>query len=200
MIIGKIFKKLCFVSILSLFSISAALATTTTPAYPKSLVNGVGNVTVYINYNSGAGFWESFILNATNNWMYTGWKNPIYITHVSSNVGSTVDVFKQNKNYWPNGLADSVLAETKLFVSGGGVADPYSTDWKYAEIHINHDNFIKPSFTNDQALGTIIHEFGHAFGLAHNNSNQNSIMCQLGYGRQVQRVQKIDNDAIVNKY
>ena len=41
---------------------------------------------------------------------------------------------------------------------------------------------------------------GHAFGLMHNNSNQNSIMCQTGYGRIVQRVQSVDNDAINRKY
>ena len=54
----------------------------------------------------------------------------------------------------------------------------------------------KSSFSNDQALGTLIHEMGHAFGLAHYNSNPNSIMCQTNKGRKVQRVQKTDNDTI----
>ena len=48
--------------------------------------------------------------------------------------------------------------------------------------------------------GTIVHEIGHTLGLAHNNSNPQSIMCQTGYGRSVQTVQKIDNTAVVNLY
>lgn len=39
-----------------------------------------------------------------------------------------------------------------------------------------------------------------AFGLAHNNQNPNSIMCQTKYNRQVQRVQKVDNDALNKLY
>ena len=41
---------------------------------------------------------------------------------------------------------------------------------------------------------------GHAFGLAHNNSNVNSIMCQTSHSRAVQRVQQVDNDAVKSKY
>lgn len=41
---------------------------------------------------------------------------------------------------------------------------------------------------------------GHAFGLAHNNSNPYSVMCQLGEGRKVQRVQRVDNEPIKRKY
>ena len=60
--------------------------------------------------------------------------------------------------------------------------------------------FAKSSFTNEQVQGTITHEMGHAFGLNENYSNQNSIMCQLGNGRKVQRVQVVDNNAINRKY
>ena len=59
---------------------------------------------------------------------------------------------------------------------------------------------LDPNFSNEQATGIIIHEFGHAFGLDHNNTNVNSIMCQTSYGRVVQKVQKVDNDAILSKY
>lgn len=41
---------------------------------------------------------------------------------------------------------------------------------------------------------------GHAFGLDHNNPNPKSIMCQTGAGREVQRVQKTDSDAINRLY
>lgn len=73
---------------------------------------------------------------------------------------------------------------------------PNAGNWLYTEIYIKDDNYKKSSFSNDQALGTLIHEMGHAFGLAHYNSNPNSIMCQASKGRNVQRVQKTDNDTI----
>ena len=82
----------------------------------------------------------------------------------------------------------------------GTIINPDHENWKYAEIHINHDEFKNPNFSNEQATGIIIHEFGHAFGLDHNNTNVNSIMCQTSYGRVVQKVQKVDNDAILSKY
>jgi predicted Zn-dependent protease len=63
-------------------------------------------------------------------------------------------------------------------------------------VHINNDAYRNPSFTNSQAQGTTTHEVGHALGLAHDNNNIYSIMCQTGYGRAVQTVQKVDNDAI----
>ena len=73
---------------------------------------------------------------------------------------------------------------------------PNAGNWLYTEIYINDDKYKKSSFSNDQALGTLIQEMGHAFGLAHYNSNPNSIMCQASTGRNVQRVQKTDNDTI----
>ena len=158
---------------------------------------GVGNVTVWINYNSGVGYWQSYINNARQNWMYPGWSNPIYMNFVSSNYGSQLDLHLKYKSFWGS---DSVLAETRFYSSTGARVQPQKSNWYYSEIYINHDAFSKPSFSNEQALGTVIHEMGHAFGLAHNNTNVNSIMCQTAYGRRVQRVQKTDNDAINRLY
>ena len=175
--------------------------------------NGVGNLTAWINYSSGAGYWESFITAAANNWMYTGWANPIYITFVSSNYGSNMDFHSNDNNYFINqGAPSGTLAVTRNFLvddtnvntSFGGIP---TQSWYYAEIHINDDTFMLDTFSNAAAGGTIRHEMGHAFGLAHNNTNPNSIMHQYrivtssGYEyRAVQTVQYTDNAAVNSLY
>jgi predicted Zn-dependent protease len=160
---------------------------------------GVGNVTVYIDRPSGAGYWQNFITNAANNWMYTGvGANPIYMRFVSGNNGSTMDIYAKKNSYWiGQGLGSGILAETLFYDSNNRYFNPATNakNWVWTEIYINDDNFRKSSFSNDQALGTIIHEMGHAWGLAH-TSDRYSIMCQTGSGRAVQRVQKQDNDAV----
>lgn len=48
--------------------------------------------------------------------------------------------------------------------------------------------------------GTIAHEAGHAFGLAHNQGNPKSIMCQTGSGRSVSSAQICDLKGINHLY
>ncbi len=173
-----------------------------TPLFPGKYQNGVGNITIYIDSSSGANYWETYIKTGANNWMYpgSGMSNPIYIKFVSSNYGSNMDFYSKKKTYWNSSIRDSILAETQHFDNSENLVKNGERNWYYAKILINDDKFRENSFTNEQAQGTIIHEMGHAFGLMHNNSNQNSIMCQTGYGRIVQRVQSVDNDAINRKY
>lgn len=71
--------------------------------------------------------------------------------------------------------------------------DPNVQNWYYAEIYVNDPEFCDDSFTNTQAQGTLAHEIGHTFGFKE-SSNKYSIMCQIGVGRMVHTVQKIDND------
>lgn len=130
----------------------------------------------------------------------SGMSNPIYIKFVSSNYGSSMDFYSKPKTFWSSSIRNSVLAETRHFDSSEKQVTVGSKDWYYAKIYINDDNFKNDAFTNEQAQGTIIHEMGHAFGLDENNSNKYSIMCQLGAGRAVQRVQSVDNNAINRKY
>lgn len=77
---------------------------------------------------------------------------------------------------------------------------PWNVNYDFAIIYINDNYFRRNDFSNAQATATLAHEMGHAFGLAHNNTNPNSIMCQLGYGRTATRIQKVDNDALNSLY
>ena len=185
-------------------NVVSAANTPTQPYGKHKYYKGVCNVTVYIDYASGAGYWENFIKVAVNNWMYTGHgANPIYMKYVSSNNGSTMDIYTKKNSYWVSkGLGNSILAETLHYDSNWKYFNPKATvkNWVWTQIYINDDNFRKSSFSDEQAKGTIIHEMGHAFGLDHNNPNPKSIMCQTGAGREVQRVQKTDSDAINRLY
>lgn len=180
------------IALLSLAPVANVSAAT--PYYGKKFQNGVGNISVWLDYSSGVGYWQSFITLAANNWMYTGvGANPIYINFVGSNNGSNIDFYRRNNSFWSN---SGILAETRFYLFSGSQIVPTSSNWYYTNIYINHDEYSKPSFTDEQARGTTIHEMGHAFGLAHYNTNVYSVMCQTGYGRVAQRVQKTDNDTI----
>ena len=176
---------------LPLASTTNALAST--PVFGKKYQNGVGNITVWLDYGSGVGYWQSFIVNAANNWRNPGWSNPINMTFVSSNNGSNMDFYLRYNGFW--GGVPGILAETRFYATSGAKVDPAVKNWYYTNIYINHDMYSSPYISNDMALGTTIHEMGHAFGLKHYSSNPNSIMCEATY-RNVQRVKKTDNDAI----
>ena len=60
--------------------------------------------------NGGAAAYTLNINNASYNWMYTGYDNPIYLIPVSSTNGSTIDYY----TYYHN---NTVLAYTSFFNS-----------------------------------------------------------------------------------
>ena len=175
--------------------------------YGGELQNGVTNICVYLDYDSGVGYWETYIQQAVNNWMHTGWSNPIYMTFVNSSYGSTLDFYAQDNSLF-NVPSDYVIfAETRFFASNNNRVYPdvnNAVNWKFAQIHINDDNFRLSEFTSAMAGGTVRHEIGHALGLAHNTATLYSIMSQIGdifdsnpYNqRQVQTDQYIDNQAL----
>ncbi|MEF9893366.1 matrixin family metalloprotease [Anaerorhabdus sp.] len=194
-------RKIILCSIISLLclSVGAINIYALTPTYNGKAEKGVGNTTIYIDSITGANYWETYMKSGANNWMYPGWSNPIYITFVSSNYGSTIDFYANDGSLW-DGVGWTVFAET-IFYRYEQEFNPIDTNWNwtFSEITLNDTEFRKPTFSNEQAKGTVIHELGHSFGLQHDNNNRYSIMCQ-STSRLVETVQKVDNDAIVAKY
>lgn len=81
-----------------------------------------------------------------------------------------------------------------MYVKNVGCINPNyeapNQNYSWTEIVLNSSVF--DSLSNKSGLsgnrhrqGTVAHEFGHAMGLAHSNSNPNVIMCQYGRGRKV---------------
>lgn len=183
---------LIFVTILLTLSINALAVT---PYYAYSCSRGV-SVYYYIE-NGNANDYHPEITAATNNWVHTGHgANPIYLYEKSASSGTAIDFYNRTTTFWGDA---NVLGETYHRNSSGTRVYPWESHWLYSEIYLNTSSLGQKSTSLRQ--GTIAHEIGHAFGLAHYNTNPNgSIMCQTGSGRTVQTVQAEDNEAINEKY
>ena len=155
---------------------------------------GVSSMCYYVD--STASSYTSNINTGINRWTNSGYSpsNYINMTAVSSNYATHVDYYAQPAEDFALPLC---TAET-LFFSSSGMNGSGTVPYYYTEVRINTDEF--PSLTSFQKIGTMAHEFGHALGLAENNSNTSSIMCQLGSGRTVNTVSQEDYATVVNIY
>ena len=141
--------------------------------------------------SSSASTFTSAINNAAYDWAH--YSNPIVMTPVSSSYATHMDFYGKNSSYWAP--YNGVYGETQHYLNGGTYIYPDNGNWFYADILLSLDDL--PS-ANPQ--GTIAHEIGHAFVLAHWNSNPYSIMTQDSCGRIVSTVQEADNQHLNQKY
>lgn len=155
---------------------------------------GVSNMCYYVD--SSASSYTSNINTGINRWTNSGYSpsNYINMTAVSSNYATHVDYYAQEPE---DCISAYIIAETSFF-SSSGTNGSGTVPYYYAEITINKGEF--PDLTSFEKIGTMAHEFGHALGLDENNSNTSSIMCQLGAGRTVNRVNSEDYATVVNIY
>lgn len=172
----KIYKRLivfliCFISSITMIH---AASDTPTPVYKKKLMYGVDRVTIYIDDKGSprASYWEILIENAVNNWMYTGYgANPFYGIFVDSNVGSNIDIYAKERSFFGE-FAYIVLSEVAWLDINEKSIHPDYNDWYSTTIYLNDAYLREDEISNEEATGTFAHEIGHAFGLAHNGTNE----------------------------
>lgn len=189
------------------FSPMSSQALAMSPVFGHKYINGIGHIAIYIDGSTypRASYWEPRIVDAVNNWMYTGYgDNPFYGVYVSSTYGSNMDIYAVNESYFDSLPSTDnmyrVAGVTVRYGTDGIPVDPRYNDWFFAEIRFNHDLFSETLFPNEQANAVLAHEMGHAFGLDENPGNSYSIMFPKIDGCNVVKVQKVDNDALNSIY
>lgn len=184
----KIHKKLLItillISVLFIINVSSKAYAVMSPTYPNEIrySRGVSNV-CYVVSSSASGY-TSYINSAANGWVHTHYgDNPIYMTAVSSTVGSHMDIYAKSLS----SAYDGTYAYTTIWdYNSKSLKFDGTQNYWYAEIMIN---------TNlTQTITSITHEMGHCFGLEDNN-DVNSVMyyCDAGNAK---TVQACDNETI----
>ncbi len=149
-LLKKLSRKLCRYGFCIGLLVGMVLPTSAaTPTYGHGYLNGVGNLSVYIDYNSGVGYWQTYIDNAVNNWMYTGWSNPIYMNYVTSNYGSNMDFHQVTNAYFAiDAIGPSYVS---YYQWGGQSVSPGNAGYNWTEVNINDDYFRQSTFINFMA-------------------------------------------------
>ena len=184
-------------SLISATCVSASAADVTPRTSQYYLAEGVGAVDYYIT--DSASSYTSLIGAAAYSWMYTGYgDNPIYMYQTTNFNASNMDIYAQNDGLQAGYTACTFYVDVRT--EGHIIVDPTTSFWDYGEVYLNTYPSLFPALADVTKQGVICHEMGHVFGLAHNNDNINSIMCQLGYGRVVYKPGLADHYGINAMY
>lgn len=194
-------RKICLfivtIAIILLAFSSKIYAATQPPLLPYDLIWNIESYRYYVD--SSASGYTTPIANAANNWVYTGCGyNRLYPNTQTTNItNSAVDIYGYSANDGRNAYT-SFFARTNGYTGNAYSVSPYSHNWLYNEIKLNTASI--SSYSSNLKQGVVAHEFGHAFGLDENNTNTQSIMCQMGAGRAVYTVQQVDNNSFNAKH
>jgi len=162
-----------------------------------TLNGGVGN---YGNNNrhyfitGGAAGYTTQINDAMHDWVYTtsrlGITTPISYVRTYTQSASVMDIYADWYDMYPY---EDWNAWTEFWKYGTQL-NPNNENWGWNKIYINI--YSASNYALTIRKGIVAHEMGHCFGLNENNANQYSVMCQMGYGRQVTSAQPDDLNGI----
>lgn len=197
----KRIKKLLVTVVISTFAIIQSGASNVYAANKIGnyvLTGGVGSYGNYKRYyfiTSSASSYSTAINDAMDTWIYTS-TNPGVTTSISwrqttTQSDSVMDI------YYGSFFTAGILAATDFWTYSTQI-NPTTSNWGWGRIRLNGSSFDGLSSYNRQ--GTIAHEMGHVFGLDETNTETNSVMCQLGSGRTVNRASANDLNTINTMY
>lgn len=139
---------------------------------------------------------QTVIDNAMSEWINTtsrlNYTTPISFKKTTNRANSVIDFMNTGTTKDNDGHMHSagVLAWTEYYIVGGKQVSADKQNWKYCYVKLYCSNY--DDLSANGRKGTAAHEIGHCFGLAHNNGNKKSIMCQTREGRSVSSAQKCD--------
>lgn len=145
---------------------------------------------------------KSYAATAVKKWVKTtddmGVTTSLSVKNTATKSKSSFDISKVS-------ITDSgVLAETHFFLYSKEIKlnakGALTKNYGYTKIYVDtkHCNNLLDSAA--QRTATIGHEFGHAFGLSHQNTKPLSIMCQANFKRTATRANRADLKAINHLY
>lgn len=138
------------------------------------LIGGVGSYGDHVRYywvDSSASAEIDLISQARYNWVNTtAMRTSILIRQISTQSSSVFDISKSQQ--YPHGLGR--LGVSHFYNTSNEYMGTPTYDYKWTQIVLITRNFNELP-TNGMKLGTISHEFGHCFGLAH-SSRDTSLM------------------------
>ncbi len=195
-------------TLLALVGVLVMLFVSLIPAFSYNTFNnhklngGVGNSgknTRYYYLDSSASGHAMIIDAAVSSWNNTkknpGVTTPIWFKKTTTKSSSIMDCYVKNSS-------DTTILGSTTFYSGSGSSskqiDPYSSNWTWAKVIMYKNSQSGMSTTKKQ--GVFAHEMGHVMGLAHNNTNPKTIMCQTAYGRTAYRPAIDDCNGINHLY
>lgn len=164
---------------------------TATPTFNYKWGGSLSNITYSImDYQSR---YTNQFDNAADSWVY-----PLNGAGTTNALGGMSRVSRGNIHYNVMYVDDDYMAITYFFpqaaLQGTMTSNP-SYNWKSCRIDMNTQYINESDFQ-----GVAAHEMGHAFGLAHNNTNAYSIMCQTAYNRMTYWPEIFDVRAFNSRY
>jgi len=195
----KILVKLLF-PILIISFIFLAIQSVDAARFPGKLMSGIGNYgrnTQYYYVTPSAGSMRGQINSRMSAWTNsngTGAYTPISFRETGNQGSSVIDFHKGS--WWS--ASQGIAGYAEHYVGGNPVST--NQNWYWGLVKLNSPTFDRLSDYTKQ--GTIAHEVGHVFGLAHPTSRPypNSVMLQIGQGRNTNGPQGIDFNDINIKY
>ncbi len=161
-----------------------------TPAIGGKLDRNVNRVSTYIG--QGATSFQVLILRAANNWTNPGWNSDVGFAYAPNDKGTMLDIYCFDKSEFGGNL--NIHGMTYWYNTDGTMNPwPNSGTYRYAIIRGNTDALNRISY--DRRTAVFAHEMGHAFGLDHNDTTQNSIMYADTNTRALY-VQRVDTNTI----